>query len=145
MGQIKKDVIDFVEQAKEVFIKDNKIATFSNDDYIGLRTGLLDDCINVYELGVNIGNFVQWIPREKEITENMAREHIKQNDWKSASTIIIEIKPNVFELVKNRYGKIGFKFNLENPSIDNYIDSLANSEQTLVLFYNLSIKKYSWE
>jgi len=58
-----RDVLDFAEEAKEVFNRDNKKVTYRNDSHIALRTGMFEDCILVFE-ATEVGFFEQWCNRK---------------------------------------------------------------------------------
>jgi hypothetical protein len=60
---ITKEVMEFVEKAKEEFENNPELETYRGDGYIALRYGLNRDCILVYELGNEVGLFAQWIER----------------------------------------------------------------------------------
>jgi hypothetical protein len=65
---IKKETLEFIENAKQYFeSEEGKIvgSTYQDDKlgYIGLRWGLLDNCIKVYELGDEVGFFEDWVDR----------------------------------------------------------------------------------
>ncbi|MEK5330280.1 hypothetical protein [Lysinibacillus sp. FSL W8-0992] len=59
MTQIYREHLDFMEEAKEAFEKNERLETYRNADntLIALRYGLDRDCIDVYELGEGIGFF----------------------------------------------------------------------------------------
>lgn len=61
--QIRKEHLEFLEEAKEVFEQDPFLETWRNkdEDLIALRMGMDRDCVLIYELGTEIANFVQQI------------------------------------------------------------------------------------
>lgn len=63
MTQITKEHLDFVKQAKVYFEESETHTTYRDEDVvlIGLRYGADNDCINVFELGDCVANFVQQI------------------------------------------------------------------------------------
>lgn len=64
--QISKEVLEFVNIAADKFNKDDKLYTYRSDEYIALRTGMFEDCIQVFDIGSDRGNFVQWCNRPKD-------------------------------------------------------------------------------
>ena len=63
MAQITRNCMEFVEKAARAFQEKYESSTYREDGFIALRSGLMDDCMLVYELGDEIGNFVQMFPR----------------------------------------------------------------------------------
>lgn len=60
---MRKDVLEFLNKAAEAFNSNDLFATYKDDQYIALRTGLFEDCITVYEIGGKVGLFEQWCNR----------------------------------------------------------------------------------
>lgn len=69
MNQISKEALEFVNEAKESFISNEKMVTYTDKEkgYIALRTGFREDCIMVYELGNEVGNFTQQLPSQHKV------------------------------------------------------------------------------
>lgn len=69
MNQITKEVLIFLEEAREAFQDNTKLTTYRdvNEEFIALRTGMFDDCIKIFELGDPVGNFVQQLPRQHKV------------------------------------------------------------------------------
>jgi tetratricopeptide (TPR) repeat protein len=69
MNQISKEALDFLNEAREQFKQNTDYTTYRNreDGFIALRTGMFDDCIEIYELGSPIGNFTQQLPRQHKV------------------------------------------------------------------------------
>ncbi|HLR58880.1 MAG TPA: hypothetical protein VK094_00180 [Pseudogracilibacillus sp.] len=63
MTQIHKSHLDFLELAKHKFETNEKLHTYRDeyDGLIALRTGADRDCIEIFELGDYVANFVQQI------------------------------------------------------------------------------------
>lgn len=63
MTQISNRHLEFVQQAKMFFERSEEHYTFRDEDegLIALREGLGRDCIEVFELGERVANFVQQI------------------------------------------------------------------------------------
>lgn len=59
MVQIKQWHLDFLEESKRAFEKDDRLETHRNEDdtLIALRYGIDRDCIKVFELGEDIAFF----------------------------------------------------------------------------------------
>ncbi len=59
MTQIYREHLDFIEEAREAFEKNERLETYRNadDTLIGLRYGVDRDCIQVYSLGEEVGFF----------------------------------------------------------------------------------------
>lgn len=91
MGQqITKQHLAFVQEAKEVF-EDNPLretCRSDDDSLIALRMGMDRDCVEVWELGENIANFVQQMepcPKPRKAVQDFAHDMEKQlkvNDHK---------------------------------------------------------------
>ncbi|MEK4149042.1 hypothetical protein NST02_18425 [Robertmurraya sp. FSL W8-0741] len=88
MTQITKRHLDFVQEAKEAFEARPLLETYHGHDLIALRMGVDRDCINVYELGDEIANFVQQMepnPKPRKVVSEFAHDMDKQlkvNDHK---------------------------------------------------------------
>lgn len=69
MNKISNEALEFLNEAKESFIKNDKMVTYTDKEkgFIALRTGFRDDCIMVYELGNEVGNFVQQLPSQHKV------------------------------------------------------------------------------
>lgn len=63
MKQIRKEHLEFLEEAKQAFINKPFQETYRNDDetMIALRYGLDRDCVLIYELGDKVALFAQQI------------------------------------------------------------------------------------
>ncbi|MFB4258946.1 hypothetical protein ACE106_07270 [Shouchella clausii] len=61
--QITKEHLEFMNSSKKVFAANPQRETHRNEEgtLIALRMGIDRDCINVYELGEEVANFVQMI------------------------------------------------------------------------------------
>lgn len=59
MAQIYKEHLEFMEEAKKAFEENERLETYRNENevLIALRYGMDRDCIQVYELGEEIGFF----------------------------------------------------------------------------------------
>lgn len=88
--QITKRHLAFVQEAKEVFEDNHLRETCRSDDdsLIALRMGMDRDCVEVWELGESIANFVQQMepcppPRKavQEFAHDMEKQ-LKVNDHK---------------------------------------------------------------
>lgn len=68
MNQIPPEALNFLEEAKRGF---NNIETVTyidkNKEFIALRTGFREDCLSVYELGNEIGNFTDQLPKQHTV------------------------------------------------------------------------------
>lgn len=66
MNQISNEALLFLEEAKQSFIDNPKWSTYRSKVYpfIGLRGGFREDCISVYELGSEVGQFTEVLPRQ---------------------------------------------------------------------------------
>jgi hypothetical protein len=91
MPQITKNHLAFVEHAKRVFEGNSVYETFHHPQYgdlLALRIGEDRDCINVFEIGDEIANFVQQLepcpgPRKavRQFAYDMEKQ-LKVNDHK---------------------------------------------------------------
>lgn len=63
--QITRESVAFAEEAKGAFKLNPEFYTYRNVDetLIALRTGMDNDCIEVFRLGENLGLFAQWIDK----------------------------------------------------------------------------------
>lgn len=64
MVQITDTHLAFMHEAREAFASNDLLETYMNPgdfEYIALRMGMDRDCVQVYELGSEIANFVQQI------------------------------------------------------------------------------------
>lgn len=70
MNQITKESLDFMNEAREVFEKNLDLTTYrdDNEEFIALRSGLFDDCMMIYELGSQVGNFVNQLPKQHKVS-----------------------------------------------------------------------------
>ena len=64
MNQISNEALLFLEEAKQSFIDNPKWSTVKDNGFIGLRGGFREDCISVYELGNEVGQFTEVLPRQ---------------------------------------------------------------------------------
>ncbi|WP_077301515.1 hypothetical protein [Virgibacillus pantothenticus] len=64
MTQISKDILNFVEEARQEFDSNPWYETYRNENetLIALRMGVDRDCIVVYRLDGYVANFVQQMP-----------------------------------------------------------------------------------
>lgn len=69
MNQITPEALEFVEEAKARFTENDDLSTYRNEksSFIALRSGFRDDCMMVYELGNEVGNFVQQLPTQHKV------------------------------------------------------------------------------
>lgn len=69
MNQISNEALEFLNEAKESFIKNDMMVTYTDKKkgFIALRTGFRDDCIMIYELGNEVGNFTQQLPSQHKV------------------------------------------------------------------------------
>lgn len=90
MNQISNEALLFLEEAKQSFTENPKWSTVKDNGFIGLRGGLREDCISVYELGNEVGQFTAVLPRQHltfvEYDELEKFNVIKENIIKTAKT-----------------------------------------------------------
>lgn len=84
MTQITKNHLAFVEHAKRAFENNSLYETFRHPQYgdlLALRMGENRDCVNVFELGDEIANFVQQMdpcPKPRKVVSEFAHDMEKQ-------------------------------------------------------------------
>jgi len=61
-----REVLEFVEICAKEFKADSSLYTWRDENYIGLRYGLGNDCIKVFEIGNEVGFFENWFVNEEE-------------------------------------------------------------------------------
>lgn len=100
MNQITVEALEFVNEAKEGFIKNDEITTYTDKEkgFIALRTGFREDCIMVYELGNEVGNFVQQLPNQHKVLVDS--EEI-ETYRKLKEQILPKNIDNVYEMITN--------------------------------------------
>lgn len=97
MNQISKEALQFLDEAKEAFEKNEDLTTYRNEveNFIALRSGMFDDCIMIYELGSAVGNFVQQLPRQHKILVNYDElEQLRKDKKMLANIISADVKNN---------------------------------------------------
>lgn len=68
MNQIPPEALNFLEEAKKGFDSIETITYIDkNKKFIALRTGFREDCLVVYELGNEIGNFTEQLPKQHTV------------------------------------------------------------------------------
>ena len=145
--QITKHHLAFVQEAKEAFESHSLLETYRNDGetLIALRMGEDRDCVNVYELGNEIANFVQQMepcPKPRRVISEFAYDMEKQlqvNDhkggWKREHwcDLATDIEINIEKLRKELMKKGRANFDLHEitircANIANYAMMIADNE-----------------
>lgn len=69
MNKISNEALEFLTEAKEQLSKNPETFTYRDNaaNFIALRTGLFDNCIMIYELGDEVGNFTEQLPRQNKV------------------------------------------------------------------------------
>lgn len=67
MNAITKESLEFLEDAKQSFLKEDQQTTYSNDEFIALRTGFREDCISIYKLDGEVGMFTEQLPSQHKV------------------------------------------------------------------------------
>lgn len=144
--QITKQHLDFVQEAKEAFEDNPLFETWRNDDdaLIALRMGMDRDCVEVWELGNYIANFVQQMdpnlnPNPRRVVSEFAfdmEKQLKVNDHKGGWGIIAydyfthKLENQVYELQKElkKPNKDKHEITIRCANIANYAMMIADNE-----------------
>jgi hypothetical protein len=102
MNQITKESLEFMQEAKEAFENNTDLTTYRDDkeEFIALRSGMFDDCIMIYELGSQVGNFVQQLPRQHKVTLDYD-EHERLKKTEKAVNLSASILRKIADLTDN--------------------------------------------
>jgi hypothetical protein len=142
--QITKRHLAFVQEAKEVFEDNSLLETYRNDDdtLIALRMGMDRDCVEVWELGDNIANFVQQmepnpLPRKvvREFSFDMEKQ-LEVNDHKGGWSrehyefLTKEIYKNLSKLqvVLSKEDKDKWEITIRCANIANFAMMISDNE-----------------
>lgn len=140
--QITKEHLAFVEEVKQAFESNPKFHTFRNEDetLIALRMGEDRDCIDVYELGRNVANFVQQIEpmnfHERDVHEfgKLMSGRLSESDggwklahWSNMLTNLMIRSRDLDEVLKNPMSDKRVISNI-CADIANYALMIANNE-----------------
>lgn len=143
--QITKRHLDFVQDAKAAFEKYPLLETYwDKDDYdlIALRMGADRDCVNVYEFGNEIANFVQQMdpmpmPR-REVREfafdmeALLKENDHRGGWDSSSEayLWVQIQKNLHGLDKelSKDDRDKHEITIRCANIANFAMMIADNE-----------------
>lgn len=143
--QITKNILDFVNEAKENFEQNPMLETYKNKskyDLIALRMGEDRDCVLVYELADGIANFVQQIdpcPKPSKVVYEFAHDMEKQlkvNDHKGGwgrehhQFLVQRIGYNLKKLSEEfaKEDRDKYEITIRCANIANYAMMIANNE-----------------
>jgi len=96
MNQISNEALEFLEYAKKEFTDNPKWSTTRDGQFIGLRGGFREDCITVYELGNEVGQFTEVLPRQ-HLTFVEYDELVKYKDLVDRIKRTLEVR-SIFEV-----------------------------------------------
>jgi hypothetical protein len=142
--QITKNHLAFVKEAKEAFEEYPLLETWRSDDesLIALRMGEDRDCVNVYELGGEIANFVQQMepypmPRKavREFAFDMEKQ-LKTNDHKRGWSdedhhfLSAQLAKNLFDLSTElkKEDKDKYEITIKCANVANFAMMIADNE-----------------
>lgn len=144
MTQITKQHLDFVQEAKEVFEAAPLLETYRNDDdtLIALRMGMDRDCVEVWELGNKIANFVQQMdpyPMPRKVVREFSYDMEKQLEanenkggWKEADFEYLQrhlrINANKLNHALSKADKDKHEITIRCTNIANYAMMIADNE-----------------
>jgi len=69
MNLISREALDFLEEAKNSFNNNGELITYtdSENEFIALRGGFRENCILIYELNCEVGNFTDQLPSRHKV------------------------------------------------------------------------------
>lgn len=141
---ITKTHLAFVDEAKKAFDDNSILETYRNfnDPFIALRMGADRDCVDVYEIGDHIANFVQQMdpcPKPRKAVMQFAHDMERQllvnehkDGWRNEhhEFLVNEMKKNLTKLIANLLNEDKDKYEITKRCVNiaNFAMMIADNE-----------------
>lgn len=118
MNQIRPEALKFLEEAKQSFESNKEYFTYidKENQYIALRSGFREDCIVIYELSSEVGNFVEQLtPSHTVVVDYDELDELKK--IKEKYNKLVDVTLNII-----RNDEIGEELKLQY--LESYVDKI---------------------